>query len=697
MRDVKFASPLLALFSAACVLFSPAFARAQDAGADSTTASAPVAPDPAAAAAPAPVVPQATAPEAAVPPAPPAPPAAPPRVVIPPIARAASVPTNVPAPSLSDLPGWMNYKTRNHVAALPLEARLFHRRGVLLRESGNTSEAARMVRGAAELDPSYIAPHLSLAEWSLVREPSQALLRYATVIDLARQNFLLQLSLIANALYALVQAIFLGLLVTSMLVVLLHHETLRHPWIEQLARHVSAGSARIWSWGLLVIPYVLGFGIALPTLFFMAQLWPHLRARERFLFCWLGATLIALPLLTSTLDRLTLPLDDSRAPLYGVALVETEPASPERAAALRDLAERNRSNPFLQFAAGWASGRTGNLEAAESLYRRALTLWPNDDRALNNLGNVLLMRGHADEALASYVEAVKVNSMNAAAWFNQSQIFTQRFDYRAATDALSRASSLNFEMVKTYQSQGTEDGALPLVEQWMSPRRFWDALAMVRIDGSGRGALPPSWRHRIETRGWSFSLAALAALVFGVVIGQRGQRGLPLRTCGNCGRVVCRRCSERRRELALCPRCVDAEQRAESPDFARLLLLQVRQKREKGGHLVRTAFATLVPGLGLLSLRRVFSPLLILTLTLSLLGPLFGAIPPFAFEPRLALAPPGLPWQAQALAWMFLYCWSVLGYFGALSRRRMQAELLAAPVRSRAVQATTRQANSAAA
>ncbi|MEO5617909.1 MAG: hypothetical protein ABIS67_09065, partial [Candidatus Eisenbacteria bacterium] len=236
----------------------------------------------------------------------------------------------------------------------------------------------------------------------------------------------------------------------------------------------------------------------------------------------------------------------------------------------------------------------------------------------------------------------------------------------------------------------TDDGALPLIEQWIAPRRFWSAMTAGRSEERGLGALPPAWRQSIEARGWPFSLAALVVAIFGLVAGIRMNREVPLRACSNCQRVVCRRCAERRRELALCPSCVESEKRAESPDFARLLLLQVRRRRERAQHLMRTALATLVPGLGLLLMRRVFSPLLILIAVMGLLGPLLGEVQPFAFEPRLALAPPGLPWQLQAAAWIFLYSWSVLGYFLVLARRSSEAAKPAAPVRSRVTQSTAR-------
>jgi hypothetical protein len=81
--------------------------------------------------------------------------------------------TLAPPATLADLSAWLDYKNRGHVIALPIEARVFYRRGLLLHRSGSTDEAMRLVRGAAELDPGSLAPHMTLAWWFLGSEPGQ--------------------------------------------------------------------------------------------------------------------------------------------------------------------------------------------------------------------------------------------------------------------------------------------------------------------------------------------------------------------------------------------------------------------------------------------------------------------------------------------------------------------------------------------
>ncbi|MBI5711748.1 MAG: hypothetical protein HZC42_15805 [Candidatus Eisenbacteria bacterium] len=599
-------------------------------------------------------------------------------------ARGARAPDLEPPPdNRSDLPAWLAYRAHNHLDALPREARLFYRRGLMMRQSGSREEAVRLVRGASELDPWFVAPHLTLASWFLLREPSQALLHYAAVIEQARQNFLLQLALTGNALYLGLEALFLGLLGAAMIVVLLHQRELRHPWTERLSRFLSPASAGIWSWAFLALPYVAGFGAALPTAVFLALLWPVLRVRERVLFVALTGVLVAMPWSAGALDRFSVALREDGGPFHGVPLVGPEPWSPERAARFARLADARPDDPFVQFAAGWTARQGGALSAAESRFRRTLELWPGDDRVMNDLGNALAMQGRSGEALALYVRASQVNPANPAALFNASQIYTQRYDYRAATDALSRASALNFDLVKSYQSQTSDEGRLPLVDQWLAPRTFWAALSRLRERDPARALLPPTWRARIECSGRTFSALALLLAALALALGVWQHRVLPLRGCSSCGRVICRRCAVRQHVTALCPACAAVQARAESPEFARVLLLQHRRHVRGADHLVRTALATLIPGYGLLAFRRVVLPVLLLAAAAALAIAALGLGEPFRYEARLALPGQEVPAALVIGLWVVIYAISITGYFAEVARAEADEAAAEGPVRGR--------------
>lgn len=595
-----------------------------------------------------------------------------------------------PPRDLRNVQEWVDYRAARHLSSLPVEARLFYRRGLLARESGQFEAAVLNVRGASLLDPSFVEPHLTLASWTLTREPSQALLQYATVVDLLRQNFSLQLNLVANAAILLLEALFVGLLLASCIVVWLRRHELTHAWKEALARFATRHGARWWGPALVVLPYFLGLGWSLPTLFFLAYLWPHLRVRERSLFVMLLAVVVAMPLLLKVVERMSLPLHQDTGPFYAVPTLENQPYDPARERRLADLAERDRTSPILQFGLAWTARRGGHLDTAERAYRRTLELWPNDDRALNNLGNVVAMAGRPDEALQLYERAVAANPASAAPHYNASQLYTQRFEYAKADEHLSRATAINFELVKAYQSQATDDGLLPLVDEWLAPAVFWKALAEAPLPKDLGGSLPVSLRTHREVSGWGFSVAALALAAIGLAYGLRQQRTLPLRACGNCGATVCRRCAERRREHALCPACVGIEAQAETSDFSRLMLSRYRLARARRLHLFRIGLTTLVPGYGLLAHRRVFTPVALLATTYLLVRAWLDLPLPFAIEPRLAISAQEFPPIVLVGVFALVLAVSILGYMNLAARERARDAALAASQRGRITQSTRR-------
>ncbi|HEY3216535.1 MAG TPA: tetratricopeptide repeat protein [Candidatus Eisenbacteria bacterium] len=553
------------------------------------------------------------------------------------------------------------------MAALPQEAQLFYRYALSARKAGQEAEAIRWMRAAASLDPSFAAPHLALASWFAFHEPSQALLSCATLLDLARQDFRLQLHLIANGVFFLLHAWFFGLVVAALLVVGLHQRQLRHLLQERFSTVVGPGPAAAWAWVLLFVPCALGFGLALPAALFLGILWPLLRAKERLLFILLAAQVVAAPLASHLMGRLALPLYADRAPFYGVASLEHQPYAPSHLQELAERAAEHPENAFLQFGLAWTARQGVDLADAEAGYRRVLRLWPGDDRASNNLGNLLAAQGKLDEALERYRAAVHLNPRNAAAYFNAAQVHTRRFDYAAASDAMAHASALDFEMVRRYQDGAGAEGTLPLVDQWIAPATFW--RAMLRTDGADvTPAWPPAWRGLVEAWGWRFSGVAAILTLVAVGLGLWWQRELPLRPCSNCGRIVCRRCAKRRREEALCPECHSVAARAESLEFSRVLLGQRARKLNRTGRWAQTVIAALIPGFGPLAVRRVFGGVLLLVASSALVSSQLGIHGPFLYESRTGLGSATGGGLLACVGWGVIYGVSLLVYFGQIER-----------------------------
>src|SRR6185369_15616350 len=252
----------------------------------------------------------------------------------------------------------------------------------------------------------------------------------------------------------------------------------------------------------------------LPVLGLLAFLAPHLRLRERVLFGLLGLAAVLAPFALSALDRFTLALRTNASPFYETPLIEHAAWDPVTQSRLEACARRDPQNGFAQFALAWHARQGAQLEVAERAYRAALVAWPEHSAVLTDLGNVLAMRGHSDEALVLYRRAAQRDAANAAAHFNASQLLTRRFDYAGAGDELRQASAIDFDLVKQYQSRAGASGMLPLVDVWPAPATFWAALSHASAP-RGPQPLPLLLRGRIEAAGLPFSIAALAFMVAG--------------------------------------------------------------------------------------------------------------------------------------------------------------------------------------
>ena len=82
------------------------------------------------------------------------------------------------------------------------------------------------------------------------------------------------------------------------------------------------------------------------------------------------------------------------------------------------------------------------LEEAESLCRRAVDLAPRLPQAVNNLGNVLRLRGKFDEALECFWIALQLDPRRVAPRYNMGQLLQERARYDEAARAYEEAESL---------------------------------------------------------------------------------------------------------------------------------------------------------------------------------------------------------------------------------------------------------------
>jgi tetratricopeptide (TPR) repeat protein len=595
--------------------------------------------------------------------------------------RAAAAPSAEPPVNRNDLQGWLAYQQASGAPSLPAVAHMFYRRGVETLRSGATEDGVRMLRGAIQLDPTFLAPHLALLSHYGLGEASQSLMELARLVELAKTHFPLQHWLVVSLVFGAGLAVFLATLVCALYVVWRRREVLRHGYVEFLGQFFPPRVAEGAAWALFALPFVAGFGLALPAAFTLAAMWSGLRRSERALTVVLVGVLVAIPLAFSGAGHMAMPDHPQRPPFYGTANLADEAFSEARLAELAQLSRRHPENPFLHYALAWMAYRGGRYEQAQAEFTAAGELWPGEPRIPNNLGNLAELAGHEDRAEALYRDASTLDPGWAMPHYNLGQLYTRQFRYAEASEELARATAYDFDLVRSLQAeaQSRPGDPLPAAWGWLGPQSFWDALVrQPRPDGPP--PIPPGWSAWLELRGGPVVWLAVVLAALGAALGLLMRARLPVRQCSNCDAALCRRCAARRRDQVFCSACSAALHEASTPEFGRLLLARRRRQRLRRRSRWSLGLAVVLPGFGPLLTDRLLTAWLLLVLAVAgLLGAL-GVGGPFPYDSRIGpLAAP--PPHAGALVLLgAVYCCSLLLYL-ALRGRAGLHEVHADPAR----------------
>jgi len=319
-----------------------------------------------------------------------------------------------------------------------------------------------------------------------------------------------------------------------------------HLFPKAAARWQSAAAACI----LLLIPAVLHLGLVPVLLVLFASVTFYLKLPERLVAAALLAMLGALPLVAGVLAEQTgfagtIAEDVYRMERGGVGASASAQRTAKRMA--DDKAD------FLEiFALARYELRRGQLDAAIEHFKRAATLKGNEARLLTNLGNALLAKGEADNALEMYQQATEADAALAAPLFNLAKLHSRRAaalpdeavgaELDKGHTAMTKAQSLD-ETLLARELSGTQAEETLANRLLLSPGLSSSEIAalVASTDASekveaqlsrtllGTGASMPAFLYPL--------IAALALVGLGLL----GGRFNVSKECEKCGRSVCRR------------------------------------------------------------------------------------------------------------------------------------------------------------
>jgi tetratricopeptide (TPR) repeat protein len=106
---------------------------------------------------------------------------------------------------------------------------------------------------------------------------------------------------------------------------------------------------------------------------------------------------------------------------------------------LLPVEESNDLDADEAFVLAQSAEESGDLQSAESLYRRVMNLDPDDPVAGLNLGNLLRAQNRTVEAEAAYRRAAKADPKFAPAWHNLADLLDESGRLTEAVDCARRA------------------------------------------------------------------------------------------------------------------------------------------------------------------------------------------------------------------------------------------------------------------
>ncbi len=316
---------------------------------------------------------------------------------------------------------------------------------------------------------------------------------------------------------------------------------------------------------------------------------------ERRVLVWALAGIVLAPWGVSLWTRL---LEPSYPSAYSRLLWEAQTSlDPVTAAGLRNIPDDATANhPEHRATLALLARREGDYAAAATHLEAALRERPESWSYANNLGNVRLLGGDSDGALAAYARARQLAPEEPMISVNEAQAWMRKFEYPKAIEALEEARRKGYHFP---DAAGFSVDETILVEDTLDAPTIWKTflheLDSPRVLGWDQ-ATQMSIRILAPLRPFVLSLPLLAALYF-----VTQTRFLPrIHTCSSCGKTVCRKCHYRVLRQSLCPECHAIRQRLRAPIQRESALASHRRSVRRGSWLVGLVLSAVVPGSGLL-------------------------------------------------------------------------------------------------
>ena len=392
----------------------------------------------------------------------------------------------------------------------------------LIYEARTAIELGRLDRAVSLANASArLSPDLEAAHWmKILAYTAQDWTQWSRIGKAALSFVQAKLTVFRNQVRALTELVFvtslafLFTLVMFSLIQLIRY--IRYP-AHDLASlgpgFVGTGEAVLTLLILLVLPYVLGWGVVPSLALSLVLLMGYQQIGERIVSVLFLVALATWPLGLKSMSSLVVfpgSVSDAMATATSEALAHSAEAR------LQDAVKHRKDYASAMVLAHRLRQR-GELTGAEAAYQSALRARPNDPRAQNNLGTILFLTARIEGAQAAFLAATRKND-RPEPFLNLASLAEDQGQFQKATAFIESARRIDSELTGRYTKIGagrrTGD---KLLEAPLDTGLLWSSLfENVSKDAAEvEYQLWSPWGGRLE--GWMASGLVVLLLLIGLL------------------------------------------------------------------------------------------------------------------------------------------------------------------------------------
>jgi tetratricopeptide (TPR) repeat protein len=493
------------------------------------------------------------------------------------------------APTRKELEQLYQLRLDKGIRNLPVFSQWLNREARRARERGESDEAVALATYAVKFSPDLPQPYYELAWILWFQSPFQIHKVFSEIYrgQVAQfRHYPSSLKFFYNLFFIVCNALLMtfvvfGIVVMAKYLPLYFYDLRRN--LTQNVKGLLLSSAKIL---VLFIPFFLRLDLLWALMFWSIFLWGYVMKRERVILLIFLVLLVYLPFFLRSASSL---LDGPHSEIIS-QMSQANQEDWDRALE-KKLEAWSSDHPYdadVLFTLGLMGKREGRYEQAEEWYKKSLQQSPQFDEAHSNLGNVYLAKRQIEMAIASYQQAVDIQSDNGAYYYNLYRAYSQETLLSNKTSkAFEKARQLNPTLVDYYTSIDSPNINRQVIDEVLTAGKFWRRLLNQFV---GKEGVPyrlfMAWFGKIPSRVY---LLPVFFLGFLVGMSRYAHRKRFLNRCPMCGSPTFRFYLGSSDEESICFNChrIFIQKERVHPKIKEKKSLQVSQFQKKNHRLSR--------------------------------------------------------------------------------------------------------------